>query len=262
MMGGPMGPPPRKSSCGKIILIVTLLLVLLGMGIAAAVYYGYRYAEKTLKSSEAYTVAVTALKENPEVRNKMGEITDTGFPIGAFSQNSDGSGDASFTMSVQGSKGTGHYEVALKRRNGAWKLENGKVRLSNGDIIQVADNRVNNGTPANINTDIDSPENLTPGKTITSGRTISGGVLNGKAISLPKPAYPPIAKQAGAAGTVVVQVLIDEQGNVVSASAVSGHPLLRAAAAAAARGAKFSPTKLSGKSVKVSGVLTYNFTLE
>lgn len=90
-------------------------------------------------------------------------------------------------------------------------------------------------------------------------KQISGGVLNGKAVSLPKPAYPPAAKAVGASGAVSVQVLIDENGNVVSASAASGHPLLRAAAVAAARGAKFSPTKLSGEPVKVSGVITYNF---
>lgn len=88
---------------------------------------------------------------------------------------------------------------------------------------------------------------------------ISGGVLNGKAISLPKPAYPPIARAARASGTVVVQVLIDENGNVVSAHAVSGHPLLQGAAVGAARQAKFSPTKLSGQPVKVTGVIQYNF---
>lgn len=91
---------------------------------------------------------------------------------------------------------------------------------------------------------------------------ISGGVLNGKAISLPKPAYPPIARQAHASGTVVVQVTIDENGSVISASAVSGHPLLRAVAVAAARGARFSPTKLSGQPVKVTGVITYNFVAQ
>jgi periplasmic protein TonB len=91
---------------------------------------------------------------------------------------------------------------------------------------------------------------------------ISGGVLNGKAISLPKPAYPPIARQAHASGTVVVQVTIDENGNVISASAVSGHPLLRAVAVQAARGARFSPTKLSGQPVKVTGVITYNFVAQ
>ena len=91
---------------------------------------------------------------------------------------------------------------------------------------------------------------------------ISGGVLNGKAISLPKPAYPPIAKAAHASGTVVVQVLIDENGNVVSAHAVSGHPLLQGAAVGAARQAKFSPTKLSGQPVKVTGVIQYNFVAQ
>ena len=90
-------------------------------------------------------------------------------------------------------------------------------------------------------------------------KTVSGGVLNGKATSLPKPAYPAAAKAVRAGGAVSVQVLISESGSVISASAVSGHPLLRAAAESAARGARFSPTLLSGQAVKVSGVITYNF---
>jgi protein TonB len=55
--------------------------------------------------------------------------------------------------------------------------------------------------------------------------------------------------------------MIDETGRVVSAVAVSGHPLLRAAAQAAAKNARFTPTKLSGVPVKVSGSITYNFVL-
>ena len=94
------------------------------------------------------------------------------------------------------------------------------------------------------------------------GKFVSGGVLDGKAVSKPPPVYPPVAKAARASGTVTVQVLVDEEGNVVSASAVSGHPLLQQAAVAAAREAKFSPTLLSGQPVKVSGVVTYNFVLE
>ncbi|MBX3290395.1 MAG: TonB family protein [Acidobacteria bacterium] len=95
--------------------------------------------------------------------------------------------------------------------------------------------------------------------TTTSGKNISGGVLNGKAISLPKPAYPAAARAVRAGGAVTVQVVLDEEGNVASASAVSGHPLLRAAATEAAQGAKFSPTTLQGEPVKVSGVIVYNF---
>ena len=99
-----------------------------------------------------------------------------------------------------------------------------------------------------------------PAATPTPPRApISGGVLNGKAISLPKPQYPAIARAAHAAGTVVVQVLIDENGSVVSAKALSGHPLLQAVAVSAARQARFSPTKLSGQPVKVTGVIQYNF---
>ena len=91
---------------------------------------------------------------------------------------------------------------------------------------------------------------------------VSGGVLNGKAISKPAPPYPPIAKAARASGTVTVQIVVDETGRVISASAVSGHPLLRAAAEGAARQARFTPTQLSGQPVKVSGVITYNFQLQ
>jgi len=90
-------------------------------------------------------------------------------------------------------------------------------------------------------------------------KTISGGVVNGKATSLPKPPYPAAARAVRASGAVSVQVLIDEDGRVVSANAVNGHPLLRQAAEQAARSARFSPTALSGQPVKVSGIITYNF---
>jgi protein TonB len=91
---------------------------------------------------------------------------------------------------------------------------------------------------------------------------ISGGVLNGKAVHLVQPPYPPIARSAHASGQVVVQVLIDENGNVVAAHATSGHPLLQAAAVNAARSSKFTPTKLSGQPVKVNGVIIYNFVAQ
>lgn len=93
-------------------------------------------------------------------------------------------------------------------------------------------------------------------------RAISGGVLNDKATYLPDPAMPPAARAVDAKGAVHVQVLIDENGMVISTSAVSGHPLLRAAAVEAAKQAQFSPTLLSGKPVKVSGVLVYNFSVD
>jgi protein TonB len=109
----------------------------------------------------------------------------------------------------------------------------------------------------------DEPPPPPPKPTPTPRRApISGGVLNGKAISLPKPPYPAIARAARAAGTVTVQVTIDESGKVISARAVNGHPLLQQAAVQAAYGARFSPTQLSGQPVKVTGVITYNFVAQ
>lgn len=93
-------------------------------------------------------------------------------------------------------------------------------------------------------------------------KVIRKTILNGEALVLPKPPYPPMAKQIGVRGTVSVQVLIDERGTVVSATPVSGHPLLVPAAKAAALQARFSPTMLGDRPVKVSGVITYNFMMQ
>jgi len=104
------------------------------------------------------------------------------------------------------------------------------------------------------------PPPVTIEKTVP--KVISKGVINGDAITLPKPAYPPLAKQLRIQGTVSVQILIDEAGKVVSAKVVSGHQSLATAARQAALGARFSPTRLSNQPVKVSGVITYNFQLQ
>jgi protein TonB len=57
-------------------------------------------------------------------------------------------------------------------------------------------------------------------------------------------------------------VTIDEQGKVIAARAISGHSILHGSAVAAARRARFAPTKLSGQPVKVTGIINYRFNLE
>lgn len=89
--------------------------------------------------------------------------------------------------------------------------------------------------------------------------TVSLGPVNGKATYLPKPNYSAAAISVRASGTVEVQVTIDETGRVISASAVSGHPLLRGSAVDAARISRFTPTTLGGVPVKVTGIIIYNF---
>ena len=92
-------------------------------------------------------------------------------------------------------------------------------------------------------------------------KPVSGGVLNGTAISLPSPGYPETARRLRMSGVVNVEVVVDETGKVISAVAASGPMPLREVAVQAALRARFSPTKLSGQPVKVSGMINYKFNL-
>jgi TonB family protein len=98
---------------------------------------------------------------------------------------------------------------------------------------------------------------------MSGGDPATGKVLNGIALSLPRPSYPPEARNAHAQGIVVVKVTVDEQGNVVNASDMcGGNPLLVESSLESARKARFTPTKLSGKPVKVTGEITYRFVAQ
>ena len=88
-----------------------------------------------------------------------------------------------------------------------------------------------------------------------------GGVLEGSAIRRVEPTYPPLARAARISGSVFVEVMIDETGVVMSARALSGHPLLKDAAVAAAQSWRFGRTELSGVPVRVMGTLTFNFQI-
>ncbi|HEX8722387.1 MAG TPA: energy transducer TonB [Pyrinomonadaceae bacterium] len=90
---------------------------------------------------------------------------------------------------------------------------------------------------------------------------LTSSIISGKTIAKPAPPYPAIARAAGVQGTVAVQIVVDEQGTVISAKATSGNPLLQQAAVQAAYKARFSATVLGGQPVKVTGSITYNFVL-
>jgi periplasmic protein TonB len=124
--------------------------------------------------------------------------------------------------------------------------------------VAVSGAGVNEGGPAV------KSEGEAPAQPLMRGplKPISGGILNGKALSLPAPAYPDMAKRMRVTGVVEVEVIIDLNGKVISAKAVKGPAFLTGAAEAAARQAKFTPTLLSGQPVKVSGIITYNFSLQ
>ena len=86
------------------------------------------------------------------------------------------------------------------------------------------------------------------------------GFLNGRAIELPKPAYPAEARKDHITGQVQVKVFVDETGKVTSAEIMSGPGALQAAALEAAKRARFQPHLENGVAVKVFGVLTFDFT--
>lgn len=116
----------------------------------------------------------------------------------------------------------------------------------------IATSIVSSATKAGDNIITGPVEETAPG-------TISGGILNGKALKLSSPEYPPAARAVRASGAVNVQVTFDEQGKIISARAVSGHPLLRQAAEQAARNSEFAPVLLEGVPIKVTGIIVYNF---
>ena len=181
---------------------------------------------------------------------KMENVEETSIPTGKR---------VSFLYkNLEGSDAVG-LVFHLSKEKGTWKIDEiGGSELADAPDLKPPAEMQPPALPSPSLPAVPGPGTTTNPKSTT----ISGGVLNGKAISLPKPPYPPIAKSAKASGTVVVQVLVDESGNVTEAHPVSGHPLLQAAAVAAARQAKFTPTKLSGQPVKVKGVVTYNFVAE
>ena len=149
----------------------------------------------------------------------------------------------------------------------------GPTNIDSRPIVPVSQNvpggvpgGVPNGAPGGTSKGDDSPPPPPPPPkpepTPTSAPRmvpVSGGVLQGKAINKVQPPYPPIARAAHASGPVQVQVTISEDGRVIEAAVMNGHPLLRDAALQAARRWTFQPTELSGVPVKVQGILTFNF---
>lgn len=75
------------------------------------------------------------------------------------------------------------------------------------------------------------------------------------------PEYPPLARQTHIWGVVLVDAIIDEQGNVVQARAISGHPLLIPAALKAVLQWKYEPTSLNGQPISVELQVQVHFNL-
>jgi TonB family protein len=263
--------PQQKGCLGRnwkwMLPVGCLGLILVGVLAIGGIFFA---AMSAIKSSDVYKGALERARANPEAVARLGEPIQDGWFVKGNVNFSGGSGTANFEVPVSGPKSSGTLYVRASYE-GAWMYERLDLAAKGGETISLLERGAEPaelGPPVGVEGDSDGAatddedEDAPPPPPMPSKpTTVSGGVLNGKAISKPEPAFPPTARAVHATGVVTVQVTVDESGNVTAAEAVSGHPLLRAAAEAAARQAKFPPTLLSGKPVKVTGVLTYNFVL-
>ncbi len=123
--------------------------------------------------------------------------------------------------------------------------------MKNGKPLKMTISMSSNFDPA-----VEKPLPLSPGEKMIVKK--GSGVVK-IARQLPKPDYPRSARASRARGPVSVSVVIDENGEVITAQALSGDPLLRPAAESVACEAKFEPTAIDGIPARVAGVITYNF---
>ncbi len=94
------------------------------------------------------------------------------------------------------------------------------------------------------------------------GAVVDAETLNGRAITMPKPAYSAEARRVRAQGIVVIKATINEEGHVVEAADMcNGNPLLVKPSIQAARVSRFAPTMVAGKPVKANGVITYTYVV-
>lgn len=77
-----------------------------------------------------------------------------------------------------------------------------------------------------------------------------------------RPVYPPVARAAKIEGTVILEAIIDERGNVDRLRVLQSYPLLDAAAMDAVSRWRYSPTQLNGVPVPVLMTITITFRLQ
>jgi len=188
---------------------------------------------------------VKAVAVNQVTRKTYTSVINDGFPY--FAALPEGDYEIGLTK-------TGFKRSSMRRYHDCTLFEEGVYDWT-GEMYRGSSKEIVELSPEKVYT---APASSAPEITSVGTRTIYGGLLNERAVTLPPAEYP---KQGSMkiTGTVEVEVLVGIDGRVVSANATKGHALLRAAAIKAARQAQFKPTLLAGQPVRVSGIITYNF---
>ncbi len=250
--------PPRQSNTGKIVLLTVLgtLIILMGGGIA------YLFLSRE-NSDDSNQNKIINANFNSIDMNLNANLTGSN-SLSDFNFNTNTNANLNVNINTNLNTNTnGNTKTNTNAKTPTPTPKPTTTQNANANTNSNLSNS-NSATPPTSNTrpSATPTPNATPipsPPALPSNRPVNAGVLNGRAVNLPKPAYPPIAKQMRASGQVAVQVFVDEGGNVTSAKATSGNSLLRAPAEAAARQSRFNPIIIGDRAVKATGIVVYNF---
>jgi TonB family protein len=260
-------PPPKKANIGMTVFMTILgTLAVIGGGLGVWWYLGKQTPASNVNSNRPTNVNTVSNANTTDYNANFGSNSTFNANLANTNVNTNSLYNTNLAVNTVTKTQTPTPtpkitpKPTVKPANVNANI-NANVKVNANTAVNTAANTVVNIKPANIlpppatpkpaQTQLPTPPKPTP-------KNVNVGNMTGRAVSLPKPAYPSTAKQSGANGQVIVQVTVDEEGNVLSASAVSGHPLLRRPAEAAARQAKFA-SNIGGMNSKATGVVVYNF---
>jgi TonB family protein len=250
-------PPPRESNTGKIVLLTVLgtLITLMGAGIV------YLFLSRSDSGDSNQNKIVNANFNSIDMN--LNANLSVGNPSANFNFNANTNTNVNVGTNTNLNLGTNtNFNAKANAKTPTPKTPtptpnaNANSGSSNSNLASPPP-APTVPRPSVSPTPTATPKNTPPD--LPANRPVNAGVLNGRAVNLPKPAYPPIAKQMRASGQVAVQVFVDEGGNVTAARATSGNSLLRAPAEAAARQSRFNPIIVGDRAVKATGIVVYNF---
>lgn len=168
-----------------------------------------------------------------------------------------------YSEDTKNSCANGKVEVLTLLNNWKGDVVTTKAISGNELLFEASEKAVMKSkfSPSNISTNNDF---YILGKVVYNfdylSKCINVGVVNNRALILPKPQLANLSHfRINEEQIVAVQIVIDENGKVISSNAIFGHALLRQGSEFAARQAKFSPTLIEPGPLKVKALLIYKF---
>ncbi len=158
-------------------------------------------------------------------------------------------------------KEIGRFEAALvdykkttelDNENESAKIAFEKLQLDLKPKSDISDKPPSNDTPNSVAI-------VTDGEQIESAVPLNIGSLQSLIVKLASPSYPAVQRSIGVEGIVIVRVILDEKGKVISAEAIDGPQALYSYCEIAAKRSKFKPHKVDDLAVRVTGIINYSF---